>query len=190
MACTHGGAPAAAPGSPQQLPTRCPRSPRPARRRSRSPSAAAADKVSGEAAADGSFDLALFGRHTHYGNGMRRPLMRGWVHTAFFFSGLVVVRAACTHTCDTLSDCAPQFLGCDTSLPGDAATIADYPPQVASLIVSLRHRGATGLLFAQWCLVGYVGSVIFHMVPFTTPRSVDIGAILNSIFCHLSAFPG
>eukprot|EP01046_Picozoa_sp_COSAG06_P079629 COSAG06_NODE_27038_length_602_cov_1.844930_1_plen_158_part_10 len=75
----------------------------------RSPSAAAAGKE--VTALWPAFELWVrFGRHSSYGNGLRRPLMRGWLHTAVLVLGLTVIRAACTRTCVSVADCEPHFL--------------------------------------------------------------------------------
>lgn len=139
------------------------------RRASRSPSTAASDDSLTKP-----FSLACFGRHSSYGNGLRRPLMRGWLHTAVFVVGLTVVRAACTRTCDLVADCRPHFLGCDASIPGDGGLNSTHHLLIAALAAKLRKQNAPGLLFSQWCLLGYAGSVNFHMVPYRTNRSFNL----------------
>ena len=140
------------------------------RRASRSPSAAASE----EDPLTEPFSLAWFGRHSNYGNGLRRPLMRGWLHTAVFVLGLTVVRAACTRTCDLVADCQPHFLGCDASIPGAGDLNSTHHPLIAELAAKLRKQNAPGLLFSQWCLLGYAGSVNFHMVPYRTNWSFNL----------------
>ena len=99
--------------------------------------------------------------------------MRGWLHTAVLVLGLTVIRAACTRTCVSVADCEPHFLGCDASHPGGDDLSSHYAP-VGRLAANLRRQGAPALLFAQWCLLGYGGSVIFHMVPYRTNWSFNL----------------
>jgi hypothetical protein len=90
-----------------------------------------------------------------------------------FVLGLTVVRAACTRTCDLIADCQPHFLGCDASAPG-GDDLNSHHALVGTLAAKLRTQNAPALLFSQWCLLGYAGSVNFHMVPYRTNWSFNL----------------
>ena len=77
-----------------------------------------------------------FGCHNFYGNGLPRPQMRGWLHTACVIIGM------------------SRLL----TTPGAAA---------------LGGEAVVDRWFVGFTLIGYMGSVNFHMVPYSTAQQYN-----------------
>jgi hypothetical protein len=137
--------------------------------------------------------LSRFGRHSCYGNGLPRPYMRGWLHTVTCILGVYTVCVACTHTCvgSLQFSCEDaDFLGCDASSKATASTQPHW--LLTNLITQLRRRNGSGLLFVQWTLLGYAGSLHFHMMPYASQRHYNLalggdllGVALGSLAPHV-----
>ena len=104
----------------------------------------------------GTVDLYIFGQHRFYGNGLPRPLMRGWLHTACLALGLLWLAIPPERSIGggTVSH---WFVGC---------TLGTRHTFVLIRVCLLFGRRAE-LELAD--VVGYCGSANFHMVPYTTP---------------------
>lgn len=110
---------------------------------------------------------ANFGRHTAYGNGLPRPLLRGWLHFAVLLLGAAALAARHDHAA--------------TALP---AALRD----IAAALNPTAHS------FLAATLISYVGSVAFHLLPFQQLRAYQ--RVLCFDFCtimcasHPSRSPG
>ena len=87
-----------------------------------------------------------FGRHTFYGNGQPRPLLRGWIHCLALVYGMA-----------SLSSCE-----------------AGSRPLLCPLVLHGR-----ALDFTAWTLLGYLGSVVFHLCPWATLRAYTLALCLD-----------
>lgn len=99
---------------------------------------------------------ARFGRHASYGNGLPRPLLRGWLHFAVLLLGAAALAARHDHAA--------------TALP-------------AALRDTAAALNPTAHSFLAATLISYVGSVAFHLLPFQQLRAYQ--RVLCFDFCTI-----
>ena len=96
-----------------------------------------------------------FGVHETYGNGLPRPLLRGWLHFVVLLLGVAALAA------------------------GNERAAAALPPPLRR--ASVLNPQARSFLAAT--LVSYVGSVAFHLLPFHQLRAYQ--RVLCFDFCTI-----